>query len=290
MGSGGQLLPGGVSVWPARPTGAGSSLTRRAGRDLAASLMRAWEAAGCFTRRRGRALDAHRARLTGPPGRARPSSYAWPELRREAERRVASGEAPAPGRRGAAGSRAAWVRRGRRRGARCSLAGGAREAARSATEGRQLHGGEPQRSPGAVADDPELDRPADAVRAHQALEVADVRHGGPSTSTIRSSARSPARSAGLPGTTSTTSMPASRPARRRPGAAAGEGRRRCPRRRGAPGPRASGRPRSPRVGVDRHGQAQAEAGDGRVHADDLARASRPGRRRSCRGSAPRRSG
>ncbi|HSI30644.1 MAG TPA: hypothetical protein VK951_04875, partial [Miltoncostaeaceae bacterium] len=83
-GERGQLhLPGGVSVWLCAAHRSPEFLRRRAGRDLAASLMRAWEAAGCMTRRRGRALDAHRARLAEPPGRARPGSYAWPELRRE---------------------------------------------------------------------------------------------------------------------------------------------------------------------------------------------------------------
>ena len=48
-----------------------------------------------MTRTRHRALDAHLARLSGPPARARPGSYAWPELRREAECRFAAGEPPA---------------------------------------------------------------------------------------------------------------------------------------------------------------------------------------------------
>ena len=69
-------------------------MARRAGRDFVASLMRAWDAAGCLTAARSRALDLHRVRLAGPPPRSRPGSYAWPELRREAERRFAAGETP----------------------------------------------------------------------------------------------------------------------------------------------------------------------------------------------------
>jgi hypothetical protein len=68
-------------------------LRRNAGRDFAVTLMRIWRAQGCFTR--ARALDAHlnaiRALGTTIP-RARPGSYAWPRLRREAEERFARGE------------------------------------------------------------------------------------------------------------------------------------------------------------------------------------------------------
>ena len=97
-GTGGRAelhLPGGVSVWLCAPHRSVEFQRRRGGRDLVASLMGAWRAAGCMSRRRRRALDAHQARLTTPPGhgRARPGSYAWPELRREAERRAASGQA-----------------------------------------------------------------------------------------------------------------------------------------------------------------------------------------------------
>jgi hypothetical protein len=94
-------LPGGVAVWLCAAHRSADFLTRRARRDLATSLLRAWQAAGCWTGARGRALDAHRARLAGPPARALPGSYAWPELRREAERRFAAGEAPARHRRSA---------------------------------------------------------------------------------------------------------------------------------------------------------------------------------------------
>ena len=89
-------LPGGVSVWLCASHRSAEFQARRAGRDLAASLLAAWGAAGCMTAARRRALDAQRARLAGPPApRRRPGSYAWPELRREAERRFGAGERPA---------------------------------------------------------------------------------------------------------------------------------------------------------------------------------------------------
>jgi len=69
--------------------------TRRAGRDLVASLMHVWTAAGCLTRRRSRALDLHRVRLLGREGsRPLPGSYSWPALRARAEAAFAAGERP----------------------------------------------------------------------------------------------------------------------------------------------------------------------------------------------------
>jgi len=89
------ILPGGVSVWLC---GAHRSLEfqrSRAGRDFSYSLSCVWEAAGCLTARRRRALAVHRERLlrqaTGPAPRSRPGSYAWPRLRREAEGMWSSG-------------------------------------------------------------------------------------------------------------------------------------------------------------------------------------------------------
>src|SRR5262245_24333892 len=101
MGPGGgdraQLhLPGGVSVWLCAPHRSAEFQRRRGGRDLVASLMGAWRAAGCFTRARAAALDGHLARLAAPAqARPRPGSYAWPRLRAEAEDRFAAGERPA---------------------------------------------------------------------------------------------------------------------------------------------------------------------------------------------------
>ena len=87
-------LPGGVSVWLCAEHRGHDFLTRRAGRDLVASLLHAWRSAGCLTKARHRALDAHLKRFAAPAPRRRPGSYAWPELRAEAEARFAAGEPP----------------------------------------------------------------------------------------------------------------------------------------------------------------------------------------------------
>jgi len=71
---------------------------RNAGRDFALTLMRLWQAHGCLTAPRHRALEAHLAALRhGPAGanaRPRPGSYAWSALRAEAEGLFARGAAP----------------------------------------------------------------------------------------------------------------------------------------------------------------------------------------------------
>jgi hypothetical protein len=66
----------------------------RGGRDFVRTLMGVWEAAGCLTRARHRALDAHLAAQREHPARPRPGSYAWPDLRRALERRFAGGVRP----------------------------------------------------------------------------------------------------------------------------------------------------------------------------------------------------
>ena len=68
-------------------------LTRRGGRDLVITLHRVWDASGCLTAARSKALDAHLAALRAPaaPDRPKPGSYSWPALRQEAERRFARG-------------------------------------------------------------------------------------------------------------------------------------------------------------------------------------------------------
>jgi hypothetical protein len=63
-------LPGGVSVWLCAAHRSPAFQRPRAGRDFASSLSCVWEAAGCYTARRRRAL----------------------ELRREAEGRWAKGQ------------------------------------------------------------------------------------------------------------------------------------------------------------------------------------------------------
>ena len=172
-------LPGGVSVWLCAMHRSAEFRTRRAGRDLSLSLMRAWQAAGCFTARRRRALDALEARLGARPARPRPGSYAWPALRREAERRFAAGEAPrrviddlrARAGRGPANppslrTMLRWLAEGRWL-----------DRAGSPSGGGELDGGQGERLPAAVADDPELHGAPDAVGAHQPLQVADVGDG-----------------------------------------------------------------------------------------------------------------
>jgi hypothetical protein len=95
-GERGQLtLPGGVSVWLCAAHRSTSFQRRRAGRDFVFTLSCVWQAAGCFTARRRRALELHRQRLLSrdrpPPARPRPGSYTWPRLRQEAEGQWAGG-------------------------------------------------------------------------------------------------------------------------------------------------------------------------------------------------------
>lgn len=66
--------------------------TQRGGRDFVVTLMRIWQANGCLTIARHRALDAHLELQAGRPGRPRPGSYAWPSLRRLVEQEYRSGE------------------------------------------------------------------------------------------------------------------------------------------------------------------------------------------------------
>jgi hypothetical protein len=88
-------LPHGVTVWLCAVHRDPEFLARRSGRDLVRGLRRAWESAGCLDRRRSEALAAHVRRFRTPPDHAgRPGSYAWPDLRAEAERRFALGETP----------------------------------------------------------------------------------------------------------------------------------------------------------------------------------------------------
>jgi hypothetical protein len=85
-------LTRGVVVWLCQAHRAPAFLCRRAGRDLAASLGALWSGAGCLTTRRRKALEDHLRRVRQRPAASLPGSYAWPELRREAERRFAAGE------------------------------------------------------------------------------------------------------------------------------------------------------------------------------------------------------
>lgn len=88
------FLTHGVSIWLCEVHRSEEFQRRRAGRDFVASVGAVWRAAGISGRRHSQALIAHLRRVRGTPPRERPGSYAWPELRREAEQRFASGEPP----------------------------------------------------------------------------------------------------------------------------------------------------------------------------------------------------
>lgn len=64
---------------------------QRGGRDLYSTLYRLWQANGCLTANRSRALDAHIRRLRTRPAKPLPGSYAWPRLRARAEAAFAQG-------------------------------------------------------------------------------------------------------------------------------------------------------------------------------------------------------
>ena len=68
---------------------------QRNGRDFARTLLGVWQACGCLTVARHKAVHAHLASLTDRPARPRPGSYAWPELRRTLEQGYAAGARPA---------------------------------------------------------------------------------------------------------------------------------------------------------------------------------------------------
>lgn len=85
----------GIVVWLCESHRSAEFQRRRAGRDFVASLGAIWKAAGSVTRRHQKALNAHLRRVRPEPAtRERPGSYAWAELRREAERRFARGQDP----------------------------------------------------------------------------------------------------------------------------------------------------------------------------------------------------
>jgi hypothetical protein len=88
-------LPYGITVWLCEEHRSPEFQHRRAGRDMVASLSWVWSSSGCMTRRREKALEVYRRQvLDGRAGRGLPGSYAWPELRREAERMFADGHRP----------------------------------------------------------------------------------------------------------------------------------------------------------------------------------------------------
>src|SRR6266536_3365342 len=84
----------GVAVWLCEGHASHEFQTQRGGRDLVVSLQRLWQAHGCLTVARHRALRAHLEACGGAATRRRPGSFSWPDLQREAERRFAAGAAP----------------------------------------------------------------------------------------------------------------------------------------------------------------------------------------------------
>jgi hypothetical protein len=91
-------LTHGITVWLCEAHASPEFQLRRSGRELAEALARCWEAGGCLTAARRRALAAHVALASGDSAapRARPGSYAWPELRARAEAEWARGAPPLP--------------------------------------------------------------------------------------------------------------------------------------------------------------------------------------------------
>jgi hypothetical protein len=84
----------GVSVWLCAAHASDEFQQKRGGRDFVLTLQRLWNAHGCMTRRRSRALTAHIEALRGRAAQPRPGSYAWPSVRAEAEARFLAGEDP----------------------------------------------------------------------------------------------------------------------------------------------------------------------------------------------------
>lgn len=83
-----------VTVWLCPGHASHDFQTRRGGRDFVRTLWGVWQAGGCMTQARHRALDAHLKSLRATPQRPKPGSYTWPELRRVLEARYAAGAAP----------------------------------------------------------------------------------------------------------------------------------------------------------------------------------------------------
>jgi hypothetical protein len=83
-----------VTVWLCPGHASHAFQTKSGGRDFVRTLMGVWQANGCLTQARHRALGAHLNQQRAHPPRPRPGSYAWPELRRRLEARYAQGAPP----------------------------------------------------------------------------------------------------------------------------------------------------------------------------------------------------
>jgi hypothetical protein len=86
-----------VTVWLCEAHASPEFQARRGGLDLVEVLERLWDAHGCLSSARRRALAAHVAVMTRDlAARPRPGSYAWPELRLRVEAEWARGAPPLP--------------------------------------------------------------------------------------------------------------------------------------------------------------------------------------------------
>ena len=85
----------GVAVWLCAGHAAHDFQTRRSGRDFVRTLSGVWQANGCLTAARSRALRGHLAGLKARAARPQPGSYTWPALRRRLEEAYAEGVRPA---------------------------------------------------------------------------------------------------------------------------------------------------------------------------------------------------
>ena len=83
-----------VTVWLCPGHADHAFQTKRGGRDFVRTLMGVWQANGCLTQARHRALDAHLQRLRQHPPHPQPGSFTWPDLRRQLEAAFAHGAAP----------------------------------------------------------------------------------------------------------------------------------------------------------------------------------------------------
>lgn len=81
----------GVSVWLCHAHASPEYQRRHSGQDFVLTLERLWQAHGCLTASRRKALEAHLERLRERPPARRPGSYTWSALRLEAEALYARG-------------------------------------------------------------------------------------------------------------------------------------------------------------------------------------------------------
>jgi hypothetical protein len=85
----------GVEVHLCQPHASVEFQRQRNGRDFELTLMRIWQANGCWTLARSKALTAFTTALhDAKRPRHRPGSYAWADLRRHAEYAFAHGATP----------------------------------------------------------------------------------------------------------------------------------------------------------------------------------------------------